>query len=164
MRWTHARRGERGEIDAMDVGGGVALLILVPVLCLVIAGMLGLSTRSDKGDFREKPQTDPTPDQAEIELRWKAADDLYRLTAKPFAETAVSQSSVEFKEYFRRWATRSLEQTDSSLQSLEVLVRRPDCRGTFDSYLARIGQLREELRRDLERVRALDVLGRDAGS
>jgi hypothetical protein len=149
-------------VAVADIVTGVALLILVPVACLVLAGLLGLTTRSDKFDFRQRPETDPPPDLEEVQLKFNAAQTLYLENAKRFLEVAQSSKSGEFRMHFRRWATECLLETDSALQGLSQRIERfPESSDLFRNYLARIAQLRQEVQRDLALARSLDRLGID---
>jgi hypothetical protein len=146
----------------VDLIVGLVLLVLVPVLCLTVAGLTGLSTRSDMYDFRERPQVNPAPDQEEIVARFQAAVALYENTSRPLLETAVSAHTRPDGLFFRRWAERSLEQAASAFQGLEALIKNyPDSAGSFQGYVTRSSQYRAQIQKDKERARALDVLGLD---
>jgi hypothetical protein len=50
---------------------------------------------------------------------------------------------------------------DADLQNLEAWIQKhEESRARFQDYLSRIGQLRAAIRRDMEAVRALDILRR----
>ena len=156
------RGRERGDVDTVDLIVGIVLVVLVPVLCLTLAGLTGLSTRSEMYDFRERPKVNPAPDQQEIDARFQAAVALYQQTSRPLLETAISAHTRPDGLFFRRWAERSLEQAASAFQGIEALIQNyPDAASSFQSYVARSAQYRAQIQKDMERARALDVLGLD---
>lgn len=158
-RWG-SRSGSRqtGQVDTVDLVIGVVLAILVPLLCLILAGVLGVKTRSDKFDFREKPNLVPVPDAEEIETHWKNAEQLYYENARPFLKNAESHEDPNMRYYFRKWAEQTIQNVDAKLSRLEALINvTPEGKQAFQSYIGRIAQRREEIRSDLEKARSLDI-------
>lgn len=157
---SHPRR--RGQVDTTDLVTGVILVILVPVLCLVLAGMMGVKGSSSKFLFREGPEVDPVPDREEIDARFRHAEELYLQSAKRFLESAESLRAQPVGEYFRRWSNDSLKAADSAFVGVESMIKRyPEASSQFQAYLGRVAQHRAEIQRDMERARSLDVLKRD---
>jgi hypothetical protein len=159
---TTRRGGERGEVDGVDLVVGVILLVLVPVF-FYIGGRSFLTTKSEKGLFREQPEVPSPPlDKAEIEMRWTTCRDLYEKNAKEYASTLKTVEDGALKEHHRRWAVRSLANADSNLSELAADISR-DLEGKtrFASYLSEIESLKRQIAADKAELEALDVLGRD---
>lgn len=162
LRPALGTKRREGQVDATDLVVGIVLAILVPVLCLAIAGMLGVKGRSAKLDWREEVAVDPPPDRQEVEARFRYAQELYVENAKRFLETAEALRNQPVGDYFRRWATDALRAADSAFMGVESLIQRyRDETSQFQSTLTRAAQFRAELRRDMDRARSLDVLKRD---
>jgi hypothetical protein len=164
MWHANARAEDRrlAQVDTTDLVTGIILVILVPILSLVVAGMLGVKGSSDKFLFREGPEVDPVPDREEIDARYRYAEDLYLQNAKRFLESAEALKAQPDGEYFRRWTNDSLKQADSAFVDVESMIKRyPEASSQFQTYLGRVVQYRAEIQRDMERARSLDVLKLD---
>lgn len=165
-----ARRGDAQEhperkpsnFDTVDLVVGLILLILVPVVCFAVAGMLGAEGRSSKFDFREKPVVDPAPDREEVEARYKTAEAMYAENAQAFLKSLTDHPDSVYAGRLCEWATKSLRNSESALLSLEQLIQsHPESQGEFKLYLERMASLRERIKADLERIKGFNILGQD---
>lgn len=149
--------------DSVDLVVGVVLLILLPIFCLVVSAAFGVSTRTDKFDFRQKPDVDPPPEDEEVAVRFQAAQRMYVENGKRFIELARNAAKTGYLGTFRECADRNLREADSAFQSLEAWIRRfPESTARFSAYLSRMAQIRSEIERDLGDVKSLDVLGQSS--
>ena len=148
----------------MDLIVGVVLAAFVPVLCLIVAGAAGLTTRSAKFDFREKIETDPPFDREEVDMRLKSIQDLYLSNAKPYLENAEKTKDAAVKLNLLRWATGCLVKAESALGELESRIqddgrKSPENLPSVQGYLPQIAGLRADVQRDLAKAREMDTLG-----
>jgi hypothetical protein len=93
-----------GAVDRRDVIIGGVLLFSIPI----IFGFVGPKPKDDPFAFGKRPNIVAEPDQEEVEARWKIAEQAYQTNAKAFVKNATETEDGTLKEYFRRWAMRSL--------------------------------------------------------
>ncbi|MGQ9592671.1 MAG: hypothetical protein ACUVYA_20535 [Planctomycetota bacterium] len=147
-------------MDSVDLVVGIVLLVLLPIFCLFLSAAFGVSTRTEKFDFRQKPDVDPPPEDEEVALRFQAAQRMYAENGKRFLEFARNAAKTGYLGTFRECADRNLREADSAFQSLEAWIRRfPESTARFSRYLSEMARIRSEIERDLGEVKSLDVLG-----
>ena len=165
-----ARRGEEqghpelrtSSFDVVDLAVGLVLLILVPAVCIAVAGMLGAEVSTSKYDFRGKPKVDPAPDLEEVETRYKCAEAIYTENAQTFIKSLLDHADSMYASRLSEWASKCLRNAESALLSLEQLIQsHPESQSEFRTYLDRIANLRGRIRTDLERVRSVKIVGQD---
>jgi len=149
-----------GQVDSTDLIVGIILLVAVPVASLAAAAMLGLTTQEKKTEVRERVVPEPAPDQEEVDMRFRNAQEIYMQNAKPYLDSAQRESDSAIRLHLLKWAAASLRKADSTLVELEGLIRRhSDSEAIFQAYLAQISQLRGDVQKDLAKVKELDILG-----
>jgi hypothetical protein len=164
MKHLSRTRRSDGAIDTVDLIIGVILVFIVPVACFAVAAILGPKGKEDPYAFRNRPKFDVPPDAEEVEARWKAAEQFYLPNAKSFVKNAFEQQDPVLKEYFRSWTSQGLKNAKSALAGLRSFItdeKYPEMRPQFASYLPRIDSLEKQIDADIEKVKALDILGRD---
>jgi hypothetical protein len=158
--WVSTSRSA-GAVDRRDVIIGGVLLFSIPI----IFGFVGPKPKDDPFAFGKRPNIVAEPDQEEVEARWKIAEQAYQTNAKAFVKNATETEDGTLKEYFRRWAMRSLTCASSAAADVTNLLndeKFPEAKTRFAPYLAKVEVLKKQIEMDVARVKKLDVLGRDA--
>ena len=155
----------RGAVDRVDLTVGIVLVLLVPFLCYVVALACGVRTESEEGLFRQQPEVEkPRTDSVEVELHWKVARELYDV-GKSYMSARRDIEDEVLKDYYRRWAKRSLDDASQRLKELAVMIQwYPDTESLFSEYLTEIRRLERTIGEDLKYLRSLDILGLDRDS
>ena len=168
-RETEGRRnvespGSEGRgINVVDLVIGLALLLVVPAVCYVFAGMVWGKAEP----MHDKVEVNPPPDGDEVDARWKEIQVLYSKNATCLAEVAQTVEDLNLKGQFRHWRDQCFQNVDKKLLDLEAFIKsyspkHPDIEKTFYSHLGQIAELRRRVAAELAKAKDLDAKG-DAG-
>ena len=151
-----------GEVDSMDLARGGGLLVLLPIIFFMLAGLLG-------PDSQARPARSPVNSQTDLEEvahRWRVVEARYLKDATRLLAHTRKVKDRTLREHCRRWTHTSLSSVESELQSFVSFLGRssesqPELRGQLASYLQRCEKLRKKLEPDLNWIRKQDTLGLD---
>ena len=151
----------RGDVDMVDVGVGIAALILVPAL-IYVGGAYFMKDNSPAPTMGQAPKVVLPPlTREELDMRLAETSNILEANVAEYLKLMDQAEDPILRDHYRQWSEDSLKWVKSALGSFERSVEDPN--RTDGSSLSGVSRnVRRQMAKTkllLERVERLDILG-----
>ncbi len=122
-RARDARR--RGQLDVTDLGVGIVLLVVVPVLVYFVGAFFIKDHYVEP--MGKKALVDAPPDQDEVKMYLVEAANLLQVNVRDYLKFMNVTTDGALRDKYRQWAQRALKEGLSKLDEVDFLIQeQPD--------------------------------------